>query len=203
MEYKDLNDNELVYLCCDNNEDAVSIIIEKYKKVILNILKELLEQYNIVGYEVSDLYQEGLIGLLNAIHSYRERENITFYTYASKCIRNNIMTAIKQSFRQKNRILNNSYSLDKLFEESNEAYYNILKDNSFEPSKVLFAVENENDLIHRLKAKLSKSENVIFDLRVKGLRNYEIADLLNKDRKYIENTMFRISKKYDQIMEKK
>ena len=202
MEYKDINDNELIYLCCDNNEDAINLVIEKYKKVILSILKELLEQYNIVGYEVSDLYQEGLIGLLNAIHSYKESANISFYTYASKCIKNNIMTAIKQSFRQKNRILNNSYSLDKLFEESNEAYYNILKDNSFEPSKVLFAVENENDLIHRLKAKLSKSENIIFDLRIKGLRNIEIAELLNIDRKNVENTMFRISRKYDELVKK-
>ena len=31
MDYKKLNDNELVYLCCENNEDAINIIVEKYK----------------------------------------------------------------------------------------------------------------------------------------------------------------------------
>ena len=56
MEYK--NDNELVYLCCENNEDAYKILIKKYKKHILSILKELLKEYNIIGYEVSDLYYD-------------------------------------------------------------------------------------------------------------------------------------------------
>jgi len=201
MDYK--NDNELIYLCCENNEEAYDIIIRKYKKVILSILKDLLKEYNIIGYEASDLYQEGLIGLLHAIHTYKETESATFNTYATRCIKNNIMTSIKQSFRQKNRILNNSYSLDKLFEESNESYYNILKDNSFEPSVMLFNAENENDLIQRLKAKLSKRECVIFDLRLNGLKNSEIAELLSKDKKFIENTMFRINKKYNQLINNK
>ncbi len=201
MEYK--NDNELVYLCCENNEDAFNILINKYKKVILSILKDLLKEYNIIGYEVSDLYQEGLIGLLQAINTYKEKENTSFNTYASKCIKNNIMTSIKQSFRQKNRILNNSYSLDKLFEESNESYYNLLKDNSFEPSKMLFGNEDENDVIKRIKGRLSKTENIIFDLKMKGLKNSEISDLLGKNKKYIENTLNRINRKYKDLFQNK
>ena len=98
MDYNSLNDNELIYLCGENNEDAVNLIVEKYKKVILAILKELMQQYNIVGFEISDLYQEGLIGLLNAIHSYKEMKNISFYTYASKCIRNSIFSSIAIRF---------------------------------------------------------------------------------------------------------
>ncbi len=201
MEYK--NDNELVYLCCENNEDAFNILINKYKRVILSILKDLLKEYNIIGYEVSDLYQEGLIGLLQAINTYKEKENTSFNTYASKCIKNNIMTSIKQSFRQKNRILNNSYSLDKLFEESNESYYNLLKDNSFEPSKMLFGNEDENDVIKRIKGRLSKTENIIFDLKMKGLKNSEISDLLGKNKKYIENTLNRINRKYKDLFQNK
>ncbi len=197
MEYK--NDNELVYLCCENNEEAYEILIKKYKPHILGILKDLLKEYNIIGYEVSDLYQEGLIGLLNAINSYDENENSAFYTYATKCIKNNIMSSIKQSFRKKNRILNNSYSLDKLFEESNETYYNLLKDNSFEPSNILIGHENETDIIRKLKARLSDTENVVFDLRMNGLKNSEIAELLGKEKKHIENTLNRINRKYKEL----
>ncbi len=199
MDYNKLNDNELVYLCCDNNEDAINLVISKYKPHILKILKELLKEYNIIGYEVSDLYQEGLIGLLYAIHSYKDGSNTTFYTYSTKCIKNNIMNFIRHSFRQKNRILNNSYSLDKLFEESNENYYNLLKDNSFEPTNLLFRSENENEIISRLKARLSDNEKLVFDLRLKGLKNSEISDLLSKDKKYIENTMNRINRKYKEL----
>ena len=45
MDYKELNDNELVYLCNENNEDAVNVIINKYKSCIVNILKDYLKTY--------------------------------------------------------------------------------------------------------------------------------------------------------------
>ena len=42
-------------------------------------------------------------------------------------------------------------------------------------------------------------EKLVFDLRLKGLKNSEISDLLSKDKKYIENTMNRINRKYKEL----
>lgn len=199
MDYRELNDNELVYLCAENNEDAINLIVNKYKNCILMILKEYLKEYNIIGVEVADLYQEGLIGLMHAIHSYNPTRDVLFYTYANACIRTSLMSAIRQTFRQKNRILNYSYSLDKIFEDSGDNFYEILKDESYEPNKLLLSSEDENELINKLKSKLSKSELAIFELRLKGLSNGEIASLIDKDTKYIENSLFRIKRKYKEL----
>ena len=199
MDYRDLNDNELVYLCAENNEDAINLIVNKYKNCILMILKEYLKEYNIIGVEVADLYQEGLIGLMHAIHSYNPTRDVLLYTYANACIRTSLMSAIRQTFRQKNRILNYSYSLDKIFEDSGDNFYEILKDESYEPNKLLLSSEDENELINKLKSKLSKSELAIFELRLKGLSNGEIASLIDKDTKYIENSLFRIKRKYKEL----
>ena len=199
MDYRDLNDNELVYLCAENNEDAINLIVNKYKNCILMILKEYLKEYNIIGVEVADLYQEGLIGLMHAIHSYNPTRDVLFYTYANACIRTSLMSAIRQTFRQKNRILNYSYSLDKIFEDSGDNFYEILKDESYGPNKLLLSSEDENELINKLKSKLSKSELAIFELRLKGLSNGEIASLIDKDTKYIENSLFRIKRKYKEL----
>lgn len=199
MDYRDLNDNELVYLCAENNEDAINLIVNKYKNCILMILKEYLKEYNIIGVEVADLYQEGLIGLMHAIHSYNPTRDVLFYTYANACIRTSLISAIRQTFRQKNRILNYSYSLDKIFEDSGDNFYEILKDESYEPNKLLLSSEDENELINKLKSKLSKSELAIFELRLKGLSNGEIASLIDKDTKYIENSLFRIKRKYKEL----
>ena len=199
MDYRDLNDNELVYLCAENNEDAINLIVNKYKNCILMILKEYLKEYNIIGVEVADLYQEGLIGLMHAIHSYNPTRDVLFYTYANACIRTSLMSAIRQTFRQKNRILNYSYSLDKIFEDSGDNFYEILKDESYEPNKLHLSSEDENELINKLKSKLSKSELAIFELRLKGLSNGEIASLIDKDTKYIENSLFRIKRKYKEL----
>lgn len=200
MDYKNLNDNELVYLCCENNEDAENIIVEKYKPYVLTILKEFLKKYNIVGVDVADLYQEGLIGLVSAIKTYKEEKNITFYTYATACIKSSIVSAMRHTFRQKNRVLNNSYSLDKLIEDTNSSFYDIFKDESNEPTKILLKEEETTNLISNIKSKLSKGELIVFELRLKGLKNEEIADLISKDKKYVENTMFRINKKYKEYL---
>ncbi len=199
MDYRELNDNELVYLCAENNEEAMNLIVNKYKNCILMILKEYLKEYNIIGVEVADLYQEGLIGLMHAIHSYNSTRDVLFYTYANACIRTSLMSAIRQTFRQKNRILNYSYSLDKIFEDSGDNFYEILKDESYEPNKLLLNSEEESELINKLKDKLSKSELAIFELRLKGLSNGEIASLIDKDTKYIENSLFRIKRKYKEL----
>lgn len=199
MDYKDLNDNELVYLCAENNEEAINLIVNKYKNCILMTLKEYLKEYNIIGVEVADLYQEGLIGLMHAIHSYNPTRDVLFYTYANACIRTSLMSAIRQTFRQKNRILNYSYSLDKIFEDSGDNFYEILKDESYEPNKLLLSSEEENELMNKLKSKLSKSELSIFELKLKGLSNGEIASLIDKDTKYIENSLFRIKRKYKEL----
>ena len=37
MDYRELNDNELIYLCNENNEDAINLIINKYKIIIFGI----------------------------------------------------------------------------------------------------------------------------------------------------------------------
>ena len=30
MDYKEINDNELIYMCYENNEEAQNILIDKY-----------------------------------------------------------------------------------------------------------------------------------------------------------------------------
>ena len=203
MEYKGLNDNELIYLCNENNEDAQLAVINKYRPIILSTLKDYLKEYNIIGLEMADLYQEGLIGLIHAIKTYDEKKDILFYTYAIACIKTSMMSGIRQAFRKKNRILNNSYSLDKLIEESNNTFYDFVKAENSDPNEILLNNEEKDSLINTVKNKLSKSERVIFELKLKGLNNTEISDLIDKDKKYVENTMFRINKKYKELFKDK
>lgn len=199
MDYKELNDNELVYLCAESNEEAANLLVSKYKNCILATLKEYLKEYNIVGVEVADLYQEGLIGLVHAINTFDKDRDVTFYTYANTCIKKSLMSAIRQTFRMKNRILNNSYSLDNLILDSNYSFYELCRDYRNDPDIVISETEEENEVITDIKSKLSKNELAIFELKLKGLSNKEIADLIDKDKKYVENTMFRINKKYKEL----
>ena len=199
MDYKELNDNELVYLCNESNEEAISILVDKYRNCILATLKDYLKEYNVIGVEVADLYQEGLIGLLHAINTFDKDRDVTFYTYANACIKTNIVSAIRSTFRMKNRILNNSYSLDKLLEDSTNSLYDIFRDENNDPNKLLIKEEEKDNIINTVKEKLSKNERIIFELKLKGLTNTEIANLIDKSKKYVENTMYRINTKYKEL----
>ena len=199
MDYKELNDNELIYLCAENNEDAENYLINKYKNCILSILKDYLKEYNVLGVEVADLYQEGLIGLIHAINTFDKERDVTFYTYANTCIKSSIMSSLRKTFRLKNRILNNSYSLDKIIEESNNSFYDLFKDVKNDPSEVLIHEEENDEIIDKIKSVLSKNEKIIFDLKLKGLSNGEIANLIDKDKKFVEDAMFRIKRKYKEL----
>ena len=199
MDYKELNDNELVYLCAESNDEAANLLVSKYKNCILSILKDYLKEYNIVGVEIADLYQEGLIGLVHAINTFDKDRDVTFYTYANTCIKTSLMSAIRQTFRMKNRILNNSCSLDNLILDSNYSFYELFMDYRNDPDLVVSENEEEDEIIENIKSKLSKNELAIFELKLKGLSNKEIAELIDKDKKYVENTMFRINKKYKEL----
>lgn len=199
MDYKELNDNELVYLCAESNEESANLLVSKYKNCILSILKDYLKEYNIVGVEIADLYQEGLIGLVHAINTFDKDRDVTFYTYANTCIKTSLMSAIRQTFRMKNRILNNSCSLDNLILDSNYSFYELFMDYRNDPDLVVSENEEEDEIIENIKSKLSKNELAIFELKLKGLSNKEIAELIDKDKKYVENTMFRINKKYKEL----
>ncbi len=202
MDYKELNDNELVYLCGENNEDAYNVIIDKYNNCIFSTLKSLKKKYNVIGIEVADLYQEGLVGLMQAINTYNKQRDVLFYTYANACIKKSILSAIKRTFEKKNRILNNSYSLDNLVNDSKGSFYEIFKDESSEPNKILINKEEEKELFNKLKSKLSENEIKVFELKIKGYKNEEVANIIKKDKKYVENTLFRINKKYKDFLSK-
>ena len=203
MDYKELNDNELVYLCCENSEEAYNTIINKYKPIILSTVKQYMKELNIVGSEINDFYQEGLIGLMTAINTYDETKDTTFYTYATKCIKNNMLSSVRKSFSKKSKILNDSYSLDKMIDDSNLDFYDVFSDERSNPLNILFEEEEGKVLLNKLKDMFSSGEKEIFEYKVLGLSNAEIAERINKSKKYVENTMFRIGKKYRELMNKK
>ena len=84
MEY---NDYELVLLAQEGNEDASNLIYQKYKPIVVKKSKNAIIYATHHGIEISDIMQEGYIGLEEAIKSFLPGDNkATFYTFANLCI---------------------------------------------------------------------------------------------------------------------
>ena len=197
MNYKDLNDYELLSMASDN-EVARDTLYEKYRPLIYKMAKKLHKKNKNV--ELSDLIQEGNIGFTLALKYYDESKNILFFTYASLCIEKTMISYIIGSKRQKHKILNESISMEQISENDKlNSLDKIVKDSSLDPSNIVLSNENKNQIFQKLKAKLTDLELAVLDLRCYGFDYKEIASILGKDVKAIDNAVQRIRYKAKKI----
>lgn len=199
MNYRDYNDNELLLYISENNEEASSIMFEKYTPLIITIANKMYKYCPNTGLEISDLIQEGMLGLNSAIHSYNEEKDNVFYTFARKCIERKMISLMVAANRQKHRLLNESLSLNDTLDNDIFELEEHLGDNSYNPEYRLFEHETEEELINGFKKNLTELEEEVFLLKIGGLNYKEIAEVLDKDLKAIDNALQRIKiklKKY-------
>lgn len=191
MEYKDFNDYELLDYIAEGNEEANNIIIKKYEPLINKIAIKMLPYCKNNGLEKSDLIQEGMIGLNHAIERYQEKEDVLFYTYAKKCIERKIISVVIASNRNKNKILNESISYD----DDENLLLKFIKSQTPSPEEEILNLELEEDLLMKIKSVLTDLEEQVFSLLISGFKYKEIAEILDKDYKSIDNAIQRIKTK--------
>lgn len=189
--YKETEDNELLSLIEENNEDAYTELIERYNSKIHKIISRYKMKALLVGLDISDLYQEGLIGLINAIKTYNQNKDASFKTYASVLIERQILDLVKSNNRIKHRSLNSAISLDNFSLEEKQSLYNFVEvDNNTPELKLINAEETEE-----LKKVLTDFELKVYELKLDGKTNGEISTILDKNTRSIENTVQRIKLK--------
>lgn len=196
MEYQEYNDYELLNYVYENIEEANNIVIDKYMPLINSISMKLYKYANNCGLELNDLIQEGMIGLTYAINSFCDQKNVMFYTYAKKCIERKIISALISAQRQKHKILNESLSYDIITESTN----NILKDDLSDPLAIILSSDEKKQLKDKIKKKLTQREKEVFELMITGFNYKEIADILGKDLKAIDNAIQRVRSKARDIL---
>ena len=191
MNYKDYNDYELLGFVSEGNDDANNIIIKKYTPLINSIASKMIKHCQNNGIEYSDLRQEGLIGLNYAINHFSEKKNTVFYTYVKTCIERKMLSAIVSSTRLKHKILNESVS----FDNDDIMLDRILKDDLNNPELIVENLELEKNLTKNVKKKLTDFEEQVFELMLTDFNYKEIASILSKDKKAIDNAIQRIRNK--------
>lgn len=199
MEYKNFNDYELLNYIAEGNEDANNIIIKKYEPLINKIATKMFPYCKNNGLDKNDLIQEGMIGLNHAIDRYQEMKDTLFYTYAKKCIERKIISVVISSNRNKNKILNESISYD----DEENLILKFIKDTNPNPEEIIIDSEKEKNLLLKIKNNLTDLEEQVFELFIAGFNYKEIAEILDKDQKSIDNAIQRLKNKIKKIKENK
>lgn len=200
MNYDDINDYEVLSIVADN-EEATELLFNKYKPLIIGLAKKVYGMAQNTGFDLNDLIQEGMIGFSTAINTFDESKDATFFTYAKTCIERRLYSLIKSANRFKHQILNESYSVEDLAND-NKSLENLLEDSTSNPENKLIDNENAKELIRNIQTQLTSLESAVFELKISGFTYREIAEILGKDSKSIDNAISRIKAKVQKYLNK-
>lgn len=183
--YNEITDEILIERLRAGESAIADYLMEKYKGLVRKKARAMF----LIGGDNDDLIQEGMIGLFKAVRDYQPGREASFLSFANMCIDRQIYTAIKSSNRQKHQPLNTYVSLS-----SGEAEEN-LRDSCVEydnPEAILIDRENVAALEKEMQKSLSPLENKVLQLYLDGNGYMDIAEILGKTPKSIDNALQRI-----------
>lgn len=191
----DINDYELIMLYHEKNEDAEEILLKKYNQIVsfvINKNKENLQRLNI---DEQGLYSECLMMFSIALNKYNPIIDSSFYTFALTLITRKIKKEILKTNSLKSNYIDNAISLD-VVSESNIALKDVIADkNCLDPLERVVLEEKIEDLEKIIKLHLTAFEKDVYHLKEMGLSYTQIAKILGKSYKQIDNTIQRIRNK--------
>ena len=186
MEYKDINDYEVLYLVEENQSEYKEIIIKKYSPIVKKITYNFYIKLKKYGVEYEDVYQEALIGLNYAIDHFDFNRNNKFYTYALLCVRSKLNTLFKRLNNDHHKALNNSM----LFNQMNDTDIEALISVNFDDTYISFY-----NRVLKFKNSLDGIQAPIFELKYNGFSNRDIGMLLGLNVKKVYQQVCLIRKK--------
>lgn len=180
MEYKDLDDYELVYRIRENDIEAENLMISKYEPVLNKMAKKYLGIVENVGADIDDLMQEGRIALIKAVDTFDFKKDLLFYTYMSVCVERHCISYCRSLASKKYSPLNYSLAEDSFI---------YIKDSSYNPEYIFDDSMYENSFLSYIRNNFEIIDSSIFELRYNGFTYKEISSLLDLPVSKIDNRL--------------
>lgn len=199
LQNNQLADEQLLLKIKSGDGVALDQLINKYK----NFVRAKAKTYFLVGADKEDIVQEGMIGLFKAIRDFKDDKLVSFKSFAEICVTRQIITAIKTATRQKHMPLNSYVSLNKpVFEEDGERTLmeTINHDTVSDPEMLFISKEELNRIECKINEILSPLELEVLHFYLQGKSYQQIALVLNKEVKSIDNALQRVKKKIEKFL---
>lgn len=194
--YVDMSDEELIRQLRDGDTDITDYIMDKYKYLVRKRANAMF----LIGGENEDLIQEGMIGLFKAIRDFKEERESSFYHFADLCVARQIFNAVEASRRKKHQPLNSYVSLSTEDSERSIAFLDVLMSmDSANPEQLLIDRENAAAMEEKIDSILSKMEKKVMRYYLQGMNYRQIAEIMGKQPKAIDNALQRIKGKLSNI----
>ncbi len=201
--YNKMTDENLLQEITQNqNNMALDCLINRYKDVV----GMKANKFFMVGSEKDDMLQEGYIGLYKAVKSFDKEKQNSFKTFAGLCIERQMITAVKNSNRQKHIPLNSSLSLNSgAYDEDDDTEVMEILDTrktGEDPLDIVTKKEYFTVVENAIDDSLSDFEKKVLQHYKNGESYAEIAQKLQSKVKSVDTAIQRIRKKAMKIKQK-
>ncbi len=179
-----LTDEELVGVLQNHTSPMespeISLLIYRYSRIIRIKASKLKKSVNI---DDDDLFQEGVLGLLNAVRAYKSEKG-KFQSFAEVCIVNRMKNAVSKS--------TNGYTVAEDYD------FEQITDESALTEDYVILKERNDELFEKLEKLLSKKELAVLQLYLEGFSYKQIASKLSVSIKSVDNSLSRSKQKLKQ-----
>lgn len=182
MDYSLIKDEELIKLCKVGDDNAFSVLTERYIPVARLHASRFSGPYT----EKEDLSQEGMLGFLAAVYSFDEAKGFTFSAFAGSCIKNRIISAVR-TISSKKKI---PFELTVPLEEKS----NFIADGKSPEESYVSRAEAER-IITLIESELTEKEKRVFLHLLQGMSYEQIAAKTACTTKSVDGTLQRVRKK--------
>lgn len=196
INYANLTDEEIAELAQNGDKSATEFIVGKYKELV----EIRSAPYFMAGGERDDLIQEGLLGLYKAVKTYDKERRANFKTFAEICVVRQMISAVKSATRKKNIPLNHYVSIHTSDDESDTIAIKLIDSKNQNPESIVIENESAKGMESKISSVLSDFESEVLDYYLLGISYREIAQIVNKTPKAVDNALFRIKKKIEKYI---
>jgi len=192
-----VSDYELIYYVRQNDEESQALLIQRYHRTIWAIIHALVPSPKPVAIDLDDLYQEGMIGLLEAVNNYKENMEASFGTFARVCVEREIRSLLRKYRSGSYSLLSNAVSLDMSVSEDENV---VLMDtvactkSDYDPVYATY-VSWAKDQVPFIRKTLSELEWKAYQMSCLGYSYREISCTLMCSEKDVDNILQKIKKK--------
>lgn len=177
---------DLLLKARDGDQSAFEALLEKYTPLINASVLSCLED-GLYSLYADDFRQEASVVFYNSVLTYDiGQSEVEFGLYAKICISN--------ALRSQLRLLKKR-TAERLADEADGELLAVSTDAAEDPSLRVLELEGLEELYSAIREKLSALEYRVWRLYTSGRAARDIAELIGKDERSVNNAIYRIRKK--------
>ncbi len=158
-----------------------------YLPLLQSAVAKCMKAYGISDSEHDDLFQEASLALYKAALAYDNTKGVSFGLYAKICIQNRIISYIRSNSKKN---------------DADDIPYDFYCDTpgSGTPEQLLISEESLGELNLKIDSALTDFERSVFRLYLEDLSYQDIACVLSRPKKSVDNAIGRIKAKLRKLL---